>query len=70
MGALGGDSELEDLHWCPIGELVRLPTVEVQSFMLAHAVATLTTDDSEATTKPLFTQRAGQRCIRYFKPLP
>ena len=41
-GELGGDSELEDLHWCPLGELARLPTVDVQSFMLAHAVTTLT----------------------------
>ncbi len=70
MGELGGDSELEDLHWCPVGELVRLPAIEVQSFMLAHAVATLTCNDSETTSKPLFTQRAGQRTIRYFNPRP
>ena len=70
MGELGGDSELEDLHWCPVGELVRLPAIEVQSFMLAHAVATLTCNDPETTSKPLFTQRAGQRTIRYFKPRP
>jgi hypothetical protein len=36
--------------------------------MLAHAVATLTYNDSETTSKPLFTHRAGQRYIRYFKP--
>jgi len=67
-GELGGDSELEDLHWCPVGELARLPTIDVQSFMLAHAVTTLTCDDSATTGKPLFTQRAGQRHIRYFNP--
>ncbi len=67
-GALGGDSELEDLHWCSVTELARLPTIEVQSFMLAHAIATLTGNDSKATGTPLFTQRAGQRYIRYFKP--
>ncbi len=67
-GELGGDSELENLHWCPIGELARLPTIEVQSFMLAHAIATLTGNDSKTTGTPLFTQRAGQRHIRYFKP--
>ena len=67
LGSLGGDSELEDLHWCPIGEVSRLPMIEVQSFMLAHAIATLTSNDSASTTKPLFTQRAGQRCIRYFE---
>jgi len=38
--------------------------------MLAHAVATLTDNDSETTGKPLFTQRAGQRYIRYFKTHP
>ncbi len=69
-GALGGDSELEDLHWCPVNELARLPTIDVQSFMLAHAIATLTDNDSETTGKPLFTQRAGQRVIRYFKTHP
>ncbi len=67
-GALGGDSELEDLHWCSVNELARLPTIDVQSFMLAHAIATLTGNDSKTTGTPLFTQRAGQRHIRYFKP--
>jgi 8-oxo-dGTP pyrophosphatase MutT (NUDIX family) len=67
-GALGGDSELEDLHWCSVNELARLPTIEVQSFMLAHAITTLTGNDSNTTGTPLFTQRAGQRYIRYFKP--
>ncbi len=67
-GELGGDSELENLHWCPIGELARLPTIEVQSFMLGHAVATLTCNDTETIGKPLLTRRAGRRYIRYFKP--
>jgi hypothetical protein len=35
--------------------------------MLAHAVATLTNNDVESDGKPLLTQRAGQRFIRYFK---
>jgi len=68
VGRLGGDSELEDLHWCPVAELVHLPTIEVQSFMLGHAIAALTSSTSGSTGKPLFTRRAGQRCIRYFKP--
>ena len=67
-GTLGGDSELEDLHWCPVNELVRLPTIDVQSFMLSHAIATLTCENSETTAKPLFTQRTGQRYIRYSNP--
>lgn len=67
-GDIGGDSELEDIHWCPVNELAHLPTIEVQSFMLVHAIAALTGNDSDATSKPLFTQRAGQRYIRYFKP--
>ncbi len=67
-GALGGDSELKDLHWCSVNEFARLPTIEVQSFMLSHAIATLTCDDSETISKPLLTQRAGQRYIRYCKP--
>jgi 8-oxo-dGTP pyrophosphatase MutT (NUDIX family) len=69
-GVLGGDSELEDLHWCTVNELARLPTIEVQSFMLTHAIATLTSNQVETEGKPLFTQRAGQRYIRYFKPRP
>ena len=69
-GVLGGDSELEDLHWCPVEELARLPTIDVQSFMLTHAIATLTNDDIESDGKPLFTQRAGQRYIRYVKVRP
>ncbi|TFH48267.1 MAG: NUDIX hydrolase [Lysobacterales bacterium] len=67
-GELGGDSELEDLHWCPVAELASLPTIDVQSFMLAHAIATLTGNDFKSPSKPLFTQRAGQRYIRYFQP--
>ena len=67
-GTLGGDSELEDLHWCPVNELARLPTIDVQSFMLSHAIATLTCENSATTGKPLFTQRAGQRYIRYSNP--
>jgi 8-oxo-dGTP pyrophosphatase MutT (NUDIX family) len=67
-GELGGDSELEDLHWCPVDELARLPTIEVQSFMLSHAVATLTGGADGKGSKPLFTQRAGRRYIRYFDP--
>jgi 8-oxo-dGTP pyrophosphatase MutT (NUDIX family) len=67
-GELGGDSELEDLHWCPVNELEGLPTIEVQSFMLAHAIAALSANDRQSSGKPLFTQRAGQRYIRYFKP--
>lgn len=69
-GILGGDSELEDLHWCPVDELAHLPTIDVQSFMLTHAVATLTSNNVESEGKPLFTQRAGQRFIRYFKVRP
>jgi len=69
-GVLGGDSELEDLHWCPVNELVRLPTIDVQEFMLTHAIATLTSNDPETKGKPLFTQRAGQRHIRYIKLRP
>ena len=69
-GVLGGDSELEDLHWCTVAELTHLPTIEVQSFMLAHAVATLANNDVASDGKPLFTKRAGQRFIRYFKARP
>lgn len=64
-GELGGDSELVDLHWCPVQELAKLPTIAVQSFMLTHALALVTGDASVPTGKPLFTQRAGRRYIRY-----
>jgi 8-oxo-dGTP pyrophosphatase MutT (NUDIX family) len=69
-GALGGDSELEDLHWCPVSELARLPTMDVQAFMLTHAIATLTSNNAQTKGKPLFTRRAGKRYIRYVKPRP
>ena len=69
-GELGGDSELVDLHWCPVSEIVNLPTIAVQSFMLTHAIAAMTGDTSGPAGKPLFTQRAGQRYIRYDKPRP
>lgn len=68
VGELGGDSELVDLHWCRIDALAELPTIEVQSFMLAHAVTTLTHRDTERLARPLFTRRAGRRYIRYTKP--
>lgn len=68
VGELGGDSELVDLHWCPVNELVRLPAIEVQSFMLAHAVAALSLNDSASSSKPLFTKRAGRRYISYTNP--
>lgn len=67
-GELGGDSELEDLHWCTGAELEGLPTIEVQEFMLEHAIATLTGNAAEPASKPLFTRRAGRRYIRYFDP--
>ena len=69
-GVLGGDSELEDLHWCTANELAHLPTMDVQAFMLAHAIATLTSNDAKTAGKPLFTRRAGKRYIRYVKPHP
>lgn len=64
-GDLGGDSELVDLHWCSVAALAGLPTIAVQSFMLSHAVALMTGDESMPAGKPLFTQRAGRRFIRY-----
>lgn len=64
-GELGGDSELVDLHWCPVAELAKLPTIAVQSFMLEHAVAIMRDDGSIPRGRPLFTQRAGRRYIRY-----
>jgi len=67
-GEIGGDSELEDIHWCPVNELEYLPTIDVQSFMLTHAIAALNGTNVESAGKPLFTQRAGQRYIRYYKP--
>ena len=69
-GVLGGDSELEDLHWCTANELARLPTMDVQAFMLTHAITTLTSNDPKTAGKPLFTRRAGKRYIRYVKPRP
>jgi 8-oxo-dGTP pyrophosphatase MutT (NUDIX family) len=66
-GEIGGDSELVDIHWCPVNELEQLPTIDVQSFMLTHAIAALTGSKTESAGKPLFTQRAGQPYIRYFK---
>lgn len=65
-GDLGGDTELVDLHWCPVDALVRLPTADVQAFMLAQAIAALTCNGSATTSKPLFTQRNRRRYIRYF----
>ncbi len=67
-GDLGGDSELVDLHWCPVAKLAGLPTIAVQAFMLSHAIATMTGDESVPPGKPLFTQRAGRRFIRYDGP--
>ena len=67
-GELGGDSELVDLHWCPVSALAELPTIEVQSFMLAHALATLTHRDAASLARPLFTRRAGRRYVSYTKP--
>jgi len=67
-GELGGDSELVDLHWCPVSEVINLPTIAVQSFMLTHAIAAISDDPSGPPGKPLFTQRAGKRYIRYDEP--
>jgi len=68
IGDLGGDSELVDLHWCPVEALAELPTIEVQSFMLTHAIATLTHRNAARLARPLFTKRAGRRYIRYTEP--
>ena len=54
--------------WRPVAELAGLPTIAVQAVMLTHAFATMTGDESVPPGKPLFTQRAGRRFIRYDGP--
>ena len=68
VGELGGDSELVDLHWCTVAALAELPTIEVQAFMLEHALATLTHSDAARLARPLLTRRAGRRYISYTEP--
>jgi 8-oxo-dGTP pyrophosphatase MutT (NUDIX family) len=38
-GRLGGDGELEDLGWRPVGALDGLPMVDVTAFVLGEAIA-------------------------------
>ncbi|MDX1431935.1 MAG: NUDIX hydrolase [Gammaproteobacteria bacterium] len=64
-GALALDSELEDLRWVPLGKAAHLDMADVQAFMLAHAEKSLAQLHDAPGPKPLFTQRAGERYIRY-----
>ncbi len=66
-GNLAGHTELEDLHWRSVSEACHLPMADVQSFMLAHAVRVMKSGDHTGGAKPLFTQRAGRRYVRYDK---
>ena len=65
QGSLAEDRELEDLRWVALREAGRLDMADVQAFMLAHAEKSLERRHDPPGAKPLFTQRAGARYVRY-----
>jgi 8-oxo-dGTP pyrophosphatase MutT (NUDIX family) len=62
-GSIGGDGELEDIAWVPLPETSNLKLMDVQAFFIEQLRKTLSGDP--LTKRPLFTQRKGQRYIRY-----
>ena len=62
---LGGDDELHDLSWVPLGDVPSLETIGVTRFMARFAVDVLERDPSLPARRPVFSTRGRRRVLRY-----
>ena len=62
-GDIGGDGELEDIKWVPLHDSGDLPLPSAQIFFLEQLRNVL--GGNKASKRPLLSQRAGVRYVRY-----
>lgn len=62
---LGGDDELHDLSWVPLGEVASRPTIGITRFMARFAADILECAPTLPEKRPVFYSRGRRRVIRY-----
>ena len=62
---LGGDDELHDLSWVPLGDLASLPTIGITRFMARFAADVLGRVPTLPAKRPVFSSRGRHRVLRY-----
>ena len=62
---LGGDDELHDLSWVPLGEVDSLPTIGITRFMAEFAGEIIRCAPILPAGRPVFTSRGRHRVVRY-----
>ncbi len=62
---LGGDDELHDLSWVPLGEVASRPTIGITRFMARFATDTLDQAPTLPAKRPVLYSRRRRRVIRY-----
>ena len=62
---LGGDDELDNLSWVPLGEVASLPTINITRFMVGFAAGVLERAPTLPAGRPVFFSRGRRRVLRY-----
>lgn len=62
---LGGDDELHDLSWVPLGEVASLPTIGITRFMAGFAGEILKCAPILPPGRPVLWSRGRHRVVRY-----
>ena len=62
---LGGDDELHDLSWVPLGDVASLPTIGITRFMARFAGDILERVPALPAGRPVFSSRGWRRVLRY-----
>ena len=62
---LGGDDELHDLSWVPLGDVASLPTIGITRFMARFAGDVLERAPTLPAGRPVFFSRGSRRVLRY-----
>ena len=65
LAELGGDDELNDLSWVPLGEVPSLPTIGITRFMARFAADILERAPTLPAGRPVFFTRGSRRVLRY-----
>ena len=62
---LGGDDELHDLSWVPLGDVASHPTIGITRFMARFAGDILDRVPTLPAKRPVFSSRGRRRVLRY-----
>ena len=62
---LGGDDELHDLSWVPLGEVASLPTIGITRFMAEFAGEILERAPTLPAGRPVISSRGRRHVVRY-----